>query len=176
MPAEVSLLLQWPPPHIEQYDSVSFINDFILTGYNINGTPAILYSSKHGVPYGLFEEHYKDGQLKRAGYYYNGYRTGTWKDYYTNGKLAAVYAYRLSKVDSTGERDLSWMNKDSLHILYYHFQLGEVDSSLGEYLQFINITKFDLPYLESTPSGVGITYDERGKKKSKERYNNSKNK
>ena len=58
---------------------------------------------------GPYKEYYKDGQLKKKGFYKNDNKISIWKDYYENGQVKKVYTYnsngQLSGIEETYSDD-----------------------------------------------------------------------
>jgi antitoxin component YwqK of YwqJK toxin-antitoxin module len=56
---------------------------------------------------GPYKEYYKDGQLKKEGFYKDNAKIGGWKDYFENGQLSKVYSFNIDGTPSGIEETFS---------------------------------------------------------------------
>lgn len=161
---------------VHQYDSSNFLAGDSLRAYNINGTFALQMVYKNGLPNGAFKEYFPNGAIKREGQYSEGFKSGNWRQFYANGKLASEYSFILSKEDSALTKALTIANFDPSIMGYELFEFGEVDSTLGNSLQFINLMKYKYSYFLSTPHGIWKNYDAEGNLISSINYNKKRRK
>lgn len=59
--------------------------------------------------HGPFKDYYKNGQLKKEGFYKKNKKSGIWKDYYNTGELSGTYTYN-SKGKRTGLEEKYFKN------------------------------------------------------------------
>ncbi len=148
---------------ITQYDSSDFTYNSSMIAFNIDGSKAAEYHSLKGKPVGLFVYYDSVGGIKTRGYYYNGFKTGKWTDYYPDGKILRECYYSLSKEDSLFNEEISIFSLKNLPHQNEVFRWGLRDTSLGYNLEYINISAVGFSSLLSKLQPVCKEYNEKGK-------------
>lgn len=145
-------------------DSTHFIDTDTTIIYHRNGKIAwIIPFVDSGFLTGKLIGYYQDGSIKREANYYRSFRTGTWKEYFENGKLKAVSYYKITDLDSTYYRNLTAEDYKNGFVETERFTWDDIDfSKVQDSFQTGN-KSFEAPTLISKRIGIWKTYDSTGK-------------
>ena len=120
--------------------------------------------------------YYQDGSIKREAYYYRGFRTGIWKEYYPNGKTKSISNYEITPEDSAFVYHMPVKDdKNGFTLPKYvpqweseYFSWGESDSDYTSHYNVVyNGTRFITSTFISKKTGKWKTYDFSGKLRAK---------
>lgn len=155
------------------------IDTFIV--YHRNGNVAwILPHTDSNFITGKITGYYKDGTIKLEAYYYRGFRTGTWKEYYQNGKTKSISYYAITPKDSAhiyrlpahdDDKDSSFKREDRPYFEQEFYTWGKPepdDTATYNGVLYSDQTSLILTSYISQKTGNWKTYDPFGKKRSKQ--------
>ncbi len=144
--------------------------------YHRNGKLAWIFPyTDSGHLNGKLTGYYKDGSIKREAYYYRGFRTGTWIEYYQKGKTKSISYYEITQKDSAfvfhlPPTEFEKYRLDSLAYIQNHeseyFSWGEKepnDTFSYNGVIYGGTTKFTTATLISKKTGKWKTFDSSGK-------------
>lgn len=130
--------------------------------YHRNGKIAWIFPyTDSGFLTGKLTGYYKDGVIKREAYYYRRFRTGTWKEYYPDGKTKSISQYEITPKDSafvfrmpTPEDDKMGFDKTAYFLDYEpeYFNWGErepYDTIVNNGIQYGGPTRLTISTLIS---------------------------
>ena len=148
------------------YNDTSFVN-------HPNGIIAWIFPwTDSGFLSGRLIGYYENGSVMKESYYYRQFRTGTWKEYYPNGKIKSISHYQISKEDSVFRRQLTDDDYQKGVAISESFSWGENDSLRISNTLFLGKTRIEFATLISTKTGVWEFYDSTGKLISRKKYKN----
>jgi antitoxin component YwqK of YwqJK toxin-antitoxin module len=139
--------------------------------YHLNGKVAWIFPyTDSGYLSGRLMGYYASGSIWREAYYYRNFRTGTWKEYYSNGRIKSISHYQISNEDSAFFRPLTSRDYQNGFAEPESFTWGEEDFLKIDNDVISGKTKFEFTTLVSKKTGVWKTYDSTGKIVSKTNY------
>lgn len=155
----------------QKLDPVYFQNCDSFIAYNPNGRIAWILPHKDRFVTGKFEEFYLSGQLKRSGYYYRGFKTGAWLEYYPDDHLKAESYFSLTKADSSFNRTLTKADYDAAFAVSDTLTWGETDTVLALKPDAVYFPiHYTFTYLSPQKTGVWKQYSQTGKVTQRTRY------
>jgi hypothetical protein len=155
-------------------DPVTFCNNDTSFVYHPNGKIAWIFpfTSDSGFLTGHLIGYYENGLVMRESQYYRHFRTGTWKEYYLNGKIKSISHYQISKEDSAFYRTMTSEDYKKGFADTESFEWGETDSLEINDTLFTGKTKLEFATFISKETGVWKTYDSKGKLILRKKYKN----
>ncbi len=107
--------------------------------------------------------YYQDGSIKHEAFYYRSFRTGTWKEYYQNGKSKSVSYYEITPEDSLLlVKNLTTKDRQNGFAQTETFTWGELSSKILYDNLLDGQTRFTTTTFVSKKTGIWKTLDSSG--------------